>query len=93
MGYAFGAGEVILDTSMFGAVTNLPFGAAFDPEGKLVVFASSYNATYNTTLIYRFQRSGYPDAFFGNQGMIALQQKDYAFYGHKWTVLADRGPP
>ena len=91
VGYAFGAGEVILDTSMFGAVTNLPFGAAFDPEGKLVVFASSYNATYNTTLIYRFQRSGYPDSFFGNQGMISLQQKDYAFYGHKWTVLADRG--
>ena len=90
-GYAFGAGEVVLDTSLFGAVTNLPFGAAFDPEGKLVLFASAYNATYNTTLIYRFQRSGYPDSFFGDNGMLTLQQQNYAFYGHRWTVLADRG--
>ena len=90
-GYAFGQGEVVLDTSLFGAVTNLPLSAAFDPEGKLVLFASSYNATYNTTLIYRFQRSGYPDSFFGTNGMVALQQVNYAFYGHQWTVLADRG--
>jgi uncharacterized delta-60 repeat protein len=90
-GYAFGAREVVLDTAMFGAHTTLPFGAAFDREGRLLVFASSYNASYNTTLIYRFQRSGYPDAFFGNNGMIALQQQNFAFFGRQWTVLAANG--
>lgn len=91
-GYAFGAGEVLLDTSLFGAQTTLPFGAAFDPLGRLMVFASSYNASYNTTLIYRFQRSGYyPDEFFGNNGMLALQQQNFAFYGRQWTVLAANG--
>ena len=89
--YAFGAGEVVLDTALFGAQTTLPFGAAFDPEGRLLVFASSYNASYNTTLIYRFQRGGYPDAFFGNNGMLAMQQQNFAFFGHQWTVLAANG--
>lgn len=90
-GYAFGAGEVVLDTALFGAHTTLPFGAAFDPLGRLLVFASSYNASYNTTLIYRFQRSGYPDAYFGDNGMVALQQQNFAFWGRQWTVLAANG--
>ena len=61
------------------------------PQGRLLVFASSYNASYNTTLIYRFQRGGYPDAFFGDNGMLALQQQNFAFFGHQWTVLAANG--
>ena len=90
-GYAFGAGEVVLSGALFGAQTNLPFGASFDPQGRLMVFASAWNATYNTTLIWRFDRSGFTDTFFGDKGMLALQQQNYAFYGHKWTVVADRG--
>ena len=89
--YAFGAGAVVLDGSLHGAQTNLPFGAAFDPLGRLVVFASAWNASYNTTLIWRFDRSGFPDATFGDQGIVAIQQLNYAFYGRKWTVLSDRG--
>ncbi|MEP7085472.1 MAG: hypothetical protein ABI854_12085, partial [Betaproteobacteria bacterium] len=90
-GYAFGPGEVIFDTSLFGANTTLPFGAGFDPLGQLVLFASAYNASYNTTLIYRLQRFGYPDASFGTGGMIALQQPNFAFYGRNWTVLTANG--
>ncbi|MBK7469460.1 MAG: hypothetical protein IPI73_01360 [Betaproteobacteria bacterium] len=86
-GYAFGAGEVVLDTALFGAHTTLPFGAAFDALGRLLVFASSYNASYNTTLIYRFQRGGYPDALFGDNGMVARQQQNFAYWGRQWTVL------
>ena len=90
-GYAFGAGEVVLSGADFGAQTNLPFGAVFDPQGRLMVFASAWNATYNTTLIWRFDRSGFTDTFFGDKGMLALRQPNYAFYGRKWTVVADRG--
>ena len=90
-GYAFGAREVVFDTALFGANTTLPFGAGFDPLGRLLIFASSYNASYNTTLIYRLQRFGYPDATFGTGGMIALQQPNFAFYGRNWTVLTANG--
>ena len=90
-GYAFGDKEVVFDTSAFGATTALPFGAGFDPLGRLLIFASAYNASYNTTLIYRLQRFGFPDATFGTGGMVAFQQQNFAFYGHKWTVLTANG--
>ena len=89
--YSFGDGEVVLDTALFGARTTLPFGAGFDDLGRLLVFAAATNASWNTTLIYRFQRPGYPDATFGDQGVLAIQQQNFAFYGHQWTVLPANG--
>ncbi|MEP6701682.1 MAG: hypothetical protein ABJB04_01750 [Betaproteobacteria bacterium] len=89
--YNFGAAETLINTSGFGAVTTLPFGAAFDPVGNLVIFASATNTAYNTTLIYRLGRDGYPDSYFGINGRVVRQQLNFAFSGHHWTVLAANG--
>ncbi|MEO8133151.1 MAG: hypothetical protein ABI831_04145 [Betaproteobacteria bacterium] len=86
--YNFGDREVIVDTRGYGEQTMLPFTAAFDPFGRLLVFASAFNVSSNTTLIYRFARdTGYPDASFGINGVAALPQLNFAFYGRQWTVL------
>jgi uncharacterized delta-60 repeat protein len=82
-----GSGQTVLDTAGFGAVTVLPMGATLDPEGKLLIFASTYTASANTTLIYRLGRDGFPDPFFGNNGRLAYPQLNYAFWNRQWTVL------
>jgi uncharacterized delta-60 repeat protein len=91
-GYLFGAGEIIVDTGSIGAQTTLPFTAFIEPTGELLVAASAYNASYNTTLLYRFQHgTGQPDPKFGTGGMIAIPQQASAFYGRQWTIVADNG--
>jgi uncharacterized delta-60 repeat protein len=90
--YNYGAGETLLDTAGFGAVTTLPFDEAFDPLGRLVIFASTYNASANTTLIYRLDRNGFPDATFGDDfRRVVVPQPNFAFFDHAWTVLSAQG--
>jgi uncharacterized delta-60 repeat protein len=83
-----GSVETLIDTSGFGAVTTLPFGAAFDAQGRIVIFASAYTASANKTLVYRLTAAGYPDTAFGDNGRLVHPQLNFAFFDRRWTVLS-----